>query len=843
MPDPAPRVPAFDVESSSDLSEPTLFGTSPPSASTYAPEPTELVARRSADALDLGERYRDLGLLGRGGAGEVHRVRDLVLGRAVAMKILLRERQAHPEAEDRFLDEARIVARLQHPGVVPIYDTGRLPDGRPYFTMREVRGLTLADHIAEVHAASATGEWRTSPSGWTLHRLVDAWADLCRAVGYAHRLGVLHRDLKPANAMVTEHGELLVLDWGLGKPVQSGEARAIVTVERSATATRQGAIKGTPAFMPPEQARGATVTASADLYGLGAVLYVILTGRLPYGGDATAVLRAVRARAPAPVRTQGAAPPPEELAALCERAMARDPGQRPQYAEDLANAAQDWLEGITRRQKALALVEQAEASRRHAADLRAQASTLQATAARLLREVPSWAGGEKKRDAWEIEDEGHRRSAAAQQHDEQADQELLAALTHAPDLPEAHCALVRRYRAEHEAIDRAGGDPARVGRLLRAHAERLPASSPERAVQLAWLQGDGELRLQSDPPGAEVALLRYELRERRLEAVPFRDLGRTPLATALPMGSYLALLRHPDRAEARLPVCIGRQETWDNTGEATIRLLRPEQLGPEDRYVPGSWAWLGGDPAVPDTLSRRRVWIDSFVIRRFPFTNGAYLDWLNALVAEGRADEALRHAPRERAGAAEGSGAMVPGFDGARFHLRADADGDIWQPDWPVMLVSWSDAAACASDLARREGLPWRLPSEFEWEKAGRGADGRAFPWGDAFDPSFCAMRHSLDGARRPSSILAFPADISPYGVRGLAGGVRDWCADRYLSEGPANDGQRLVLEPDAEVEGDRCFRGGSWNDSALGSRLAARGRAHASSLYASLGFRLARSV
>src|SRR5690606_17346235 len=113
----------------------------------------------------------------------------------------------------RFVEEAQCSAQLQHPGIVPVHELGRLADGRLYFTMREIRGRTLTEVIAEVHEASGDGEWRPGPSGFTFRRLVDAFHRVCEAVAYAHHRGVIHRDLKPDNVMLGEHGEVLVVDW------------------------------------------------------------------------------------------------------------------------------------------------------------------------------------------------------------------------------------------------------------------------------------------------------------------------------------------------------------------------------------------------------------------------------------------------------------------------------------------------------------------------------------------------------------------------------------------------------------------------------------------------------
>ena len=207
---------------------------------------------------------------------------------------------------------------------------------------------------------------------------------------------------------------------------------------------------------------------------------------------------------------------------------------------------------------------------------------------------------------------------------------------------------------------------------------------------------------------------------------------------------------------------------------------------------------------------------------------------------------ALLVAPRERGGSPDTPGALVYGRDDqGRFFCRADADGDVWRPGEPVTLVDWFGARAYAAWRAERDGLPWRLPGELEWEKAARGADERLFPWGDRFDPSWCCMRDSHAGKRTTPLAESFPSDCSPYGVRGLAGGVRDWCLDAHRPEGPVLDQGRWV--PAVEREDDatvaRVERGGAWYGFERDSRAANRFATRPTARFHNIGFRLCRSL
>jgi formylglycine-generating enzyme required for sulfatase activity len=179
----------------------------------------------------------------------------------------------------------------------------------------------------------------------------------------------------------------------------------------------------------------------------------------------------------------------------------------------------------------------------------------------------------------------------------------------------------------------------------------------------------------------------------------------------------------------------------------------------------------------------------------------------------------------------------VFGRDGdGRFVLKPDADGDVWDPENPVVLVDWIAACAYAQWLSERIGQPWRLPGELEWEKAARGVDGRCFPWGDAFDASWCCMRASRRARPLPAVVDSFPVDTSVYGVRGLGGNVQDWCADAFSADGP------VAVSPPWPYVGDapgRVVRGGYWHGAADLARSADRSKYGPGNRSELLGFRV----
>ncbi|MCB9681194.1 MAG: SUMF1/EgtB/PvdO family nonheme iron enzyme [Alphaproteobacteria bacterium] len=821
----------------------TLAGTR--DAAPAAP-PTDLV---------LPARYEDLGLIGVGGMGEVRRVRDRVLHAVRAMKVMHADLCGHPTLAARFVEEAQAQAQLVHPGIVPVHELGTLADGRPYFTMALVQGRTLSDVLAVAHPSRRTPTH--GAEAWSLRRLVEAFARVCEAVAYAHDRGVVHRDLKPDNVVVGGFGEVMVLDWGLAKvlgrvdrvtppggvdPVHTGRSADAVW------ATRVGAVAGTPAYMAPEQARGEVdrIDARTDVYALGAMLYEVLTGEAPYAETSPPdVIAALRAGARPTAAGARAANLPRELVEACERAMAWAPDDRFATAALLAAELMAWLEGARRREQALAVVDAAQAHGPRAAALRRAARDKREAARACLEAVPTWAPADAKVEGWALEDDAAALELEAELEELALDDGLQGALRTDTTLPEAHAALAERRRAAHQvaevARDRFGA--ARAERRLRQHVAALPDDHPVRVACTTYLRGDGAITLVTDPPGAEVVLERFVERDRRLVPEPVRVLGRTPLrAVSVPMGSYQLRILAEGREEVRYPVRVPRSGHWHGVAPGAaephpIWLPPVGAVGADACYVPAGWFEAGGDPQAGRSLPRQDVWLPGFVMSRHPVTNRAYLAFLNDLVANGREAEARAWVPSARPAKAGEPGVMIYGRrpDGT-FELAADADGDVWLPDWPVAMVDLACAEAYAAWQSARTSQAWALPTELQWEKAGRGVDGRSFPWGDAFDPSWCCMTDSHEGRKLPVEVDAFPTDVSVYGVRGLGGNMRDWTATTWhRPEDPP------VHDPDPDTP--RVTRGGLWFGREEYVRLARRDGDAPVNRFLILSFRLCRPV
>ncbi len=283
--------------------------------------PSEKDAARLRDLLEnpgreeegtvLG-RYLDLGVLGLGDMAEVRRVSDVVLKRTLAMRIIHAKKLDDPEAVRWFIEEARVGAQLQHPGIVPIYEIGQLPDGRHYYTMNEVQGTEFTLSIAAIHRASPEELGEHSPTDTRLLHLVQILHRVCVTVAYAHARGVFHGDLTPGNIRVGEFGEVLVVNWG------------------SVAGTSRGPSSD------PGTTDGGHTGIGKDILGLGAILHQVLHGFPPPENPATT----------GPARAQGGSPAlPPRLASICIQALSQEPGRRQAQARDLAHQLQTWLEG------------------------------------------------------------------------------------------------------------------------------------------------------------------------------------------------------------------------------------------------------------------------------------------------------------------------------------------------------------------------------------------------------------------------------------------------------------------------------------------------------------------
>lgn len=300
-------------------------------------------------------RYELIRKLGQGGLGRIWLARDVNLNRHVALKEISHASDAADALVERFKHEAEITGRLDHPSIVPIYQLGEdRATKRVFYTMRFLGRTTLQDAINEYHERRQEGD----EDPMLLRHLLTAFVNVCHAIGYAHSRKVIHRDLKPENIVIDSFGQVIVIDWGLAKIIDDTSVESLIDSETigSGASTSEGQVLGTPLYMAPEQAAGRLdeIDGRTDIYGLGAILFAIVTGNAPHEKtQKESADSGLGARGMISVIASGVAPSAEDanpnvdpaLAAICTKAMARRRYARYQQATDLAEDVQRWMAG------------------------------------------------------------------------------------------------------------------------------------------------------------------------------------------------------------------------------------------------------------------------------------------------------------------------------------------------------------------------------------------------------------------------------------------------------------------------------------------------------------------
>lgn len=768
-------------------------------------------------------RYLALEPIGRGGGGQVVSSLDRELGRRVAVKV---PHATEPGHLARFLFEARVTARLQHPNIVPVYDLGLLPDGRPFYAMRATEPRSLADVL------------RGEP--WPLVRLLGVFTQVARALAYAHARGVLHGDVKPGNILLGDFGEVYLADWGLAR-VRDAEAfeptRAPMSFEPQDV--------GTPGYLAPEAYSGQRVDQRVDLFALGVVLYEALTHTQPFRRDDLAQTIAAVCLDDPERPSRIASGCPLLLEDLCMALLAKDPRERPATADEVAEQVEAFLEGAKerarRREEARKLCAQADIPVQRFRELARRQQQLAGQAKALLDNIESWEPVERKQQAWEAEDRARQAEQDAARALVEAIETFTQALGYDPGCEPAHRGLAELY------LSRARSAEQERRTATQIYYENLALRHDVGGHHAEALSAPASLVLTSNPAGAHAIIQRNDERNRRVVPGEERVLGTTPIEVAdLAPGSYLVRLRLEGFRDVKYPISLERGVRH----EATVNLYREEDIGEGFVYVPGGPAIIGGDDEAYDALPRQCVDVPDFAIAEFPVLIRDYCVFLDELEHRdpGQAARRVPLDPSQPSVAAVERGAdgrwrpgslLIEGEARNRFPPEA---GHFWRV--PIMLVTWFDAQAYCRWRSERDGTTLQLPTEVQWEKAARAVDGRFFPWGFRFDATFCLMRESRPYTHQPEPVGTCPADESPYGVRDMAGGYREWIADVHGQL----TAEQCAAEPEPALDEDRAaclrtVRGGMWRGTSELCRCASRSRVFATLRGTGTSFRLAKRL
>ncbi len=734
--------------------------------------------------------------IGRGGIGAVHNVFDADFNRHIAMKVMIGGDTAPPERLSRFLREAKLTGQLEHPNIVPAYSIGKMETGEPYFTMRLIKGRSLSEVLKRILEGET--EIRFEFTRW---RLLSIFQAVCMAMAFSHDKGIIHRDLKPENVMIGDFGEVLVVDWGLAK-FKEGEdfmlSGGTEPVEASLHTTSDGTIIGTPLYMAPEQAQGkvSEMDELTDIYQLGGILYEILALRPPFEGKNLDELldRITRLAAPPPSAVALGEAIPKELDDICMKAMSKSKQDRYETARALHDSVRDYIEGakekLRKSHEALAAVRDGKELAKRYYAMRNVVKKYENTLAKISRKFKGWEPVSSKKELWAIEDQIERMYVLRGRRFADAVNKFVSALELEENNPEARRNLADLYFGRFLESE-AEGDVMSMDYFLSTAKYFNDGQLDEK------VKGDGVMEVATFPAGALVYLYKFVERDRILTPKRERFLGTSPIARMpISMGSYLLVIKLRDYQDLYYPLFVGRQEDV----RVSVELLTADEIGPGFAYIPGGKAILGGDQNASLPRPRTEEFIPTFFIARFPVTCSEYLEFLNSIPRE----DAFSFVPGE-------PGTSMPLWPVAgkeKFKLpEKDSKSPIaWLPDKPVVGVNWHMANAYVKWKSEHDGRRYKLPSESEWEKAARGADGRFYPWGNKFESTYCNNSISREGEPTLEPVGAYPTDRSPFGVRDMAGGVKEWL------ETPGGSATQSFM-----------LRGGSWAQFSSAARAASR--------------------
>ena len=436
----------------------------------------------------------------------------------------------------------------------------------------------------------------------------------------------------------------------------------------------------------------------------------------------------------------------------------------------------------------------------------------------LRADIVPWAGSDDKQDLWDSEDIIRITDALQVRTFHSAVSSYERALDAVPNHVRARRGLARLYMSELQRARRRGDglDEIAYEQLLRE------VDDGEFVLEL---QRDGTLELTIDDSAGRVTLAKLVERDRRLVESSVEVLADRPcIERSMPAGCYVVTATIGQGPQtASWPVNL-EPGAWCQVAVSIPREAR--NLGSNEVLIPGGHARLGGDPLSTETDEPVVVDVPTFILQRYPVTLEQWFEFLDEM-RERDPERAAKYVPRTTLG--------MPTWHrevgGATWIADRSVPSIEIPPDpirLPVFGISAESAEAYARWLSEKDGKAWRLPTELEWEKSGRGTDGRVYPWGNHFDATFCKMRDSRPGLPLAEAIGAFLWDVSPYGVCDLAGGVAEWCTP---------DPRRTAPREPREV----VSRGGAWCDWPIDCRLASRRRYLATEHSARVGVRLAR--
>ncbi|MGI5986312.1 MAG: protein kinase domain-containing protein [Oscillospiraceae bacterium] len=783
-----------------------------------------------AETRKLG-KYEIIRELGRGGFGVVYEAKDTILGRHVAIKILHGQLSVDPDFLERFEQEARLAAQLEHPNLVPVYDFGQL-EGHNFISMGFMRGGSLKDRLIE-HGP------------FDPYRAKKALEDVLEGLSIIHENKIVHRDLKPANILFDQYDVARLSDLGFAKALHSEQSRSF---------SASGGIVGTAAYMAPEVWRGAEASELSDIYSLGCIVYEMLTGIVLFDGN-TAAESMTKHLIDGPVFTVDL---PKPWQALIEKCIAKDPAGRYQSAKAVLEDLRFGLFDAPQERQSEIVLESGDEELKSAPD--SKSDGLEEGLAWQLDKAPVLESGStygKADDYYDAETQKREENATERTHQklrEEKQSPIRNRLLIWAVIPLAVLFLItgtvyglkkinakKAFVAVAQTLTHAPSDtpvpsqtplttdtpsPTTDTTTLDAFDRKLPTHTltmtPTNTLSpmilavncksisvydicfSAWItQGNHWFMTFKASEKVELDQLSIKINDAELRCDQIDEQGQftclgpiQPLNQDVPFEMFdklsgkplsKTIIRFYGPTPAFTPVVT---EQSLGVGSTKIR----EKDGMEMVYVPEGTFIMGSDDGFDNEKPVREVYLDAYWIDKFEVSNAQYKVCVDA--GQCTLPESINY-------------------------------GDSYYANHPVIYIKWHQAKAYC------EWAGGSLPTEAQWEKAARGPDGNKYPWGNE-DPTCDKANYYGCGVEATTEVGSYPEGASVYGAMDMAGNVWEWVNDWY---GPydANETDNPT-GPDSGYS--RVMRGGSWDDLSGNLRSALRSLNLPTITYLSYGFR-----
>ena len=751
--------------------------------------------------------------IGMGGIGAVFSAQDPALRREIAIKILRPAFRNQLKYVSSFIREARITAQIDHPNVIPVHKLGVFDDAGAYFTMKRVKGITLAQILRKLREGDAEAV-RT----YTRQRLLEIFVSICNGTAFAHSKGIIHRDLKPANIMVGDYGEVFIADWGLAiyrAENDTSHAAGKISLghlpEEKKVEGEPVRVSGTPAFMAPEQISGQDdeLDSQIDVYALGTILYSILTWEAsPFEGASTvtelmhnvASHKFLRPRRRAPRRRI-----PYELEAITLKAMHADKKDRYESVIALLSDVRNYLAKypvsaysplphyrlykLIRRRPLVPVTLLVALLTLGAWNLSVkfrnyvESKSLMTLANDLLDEC------EKSRNqaisSRNKLNESFARIGNTEIHGSdlrlksrylRSSNEFTVSCNNAWDLLttmfnlDVDHKVLTKYIADllsnqiqfAQSVDNQALLKHAVGRfnsLPEDIREMLYINAPALFRQIKMFEhSSGELQITIPQKGVNIVAIKENSADSVAQTAkdPIK-IAPSPAVNSLKAGLYTLIATLPNKREIRFPVVIERNKL------EVIDFDPPVNIPDNMVYIPEG-NFIFGERAFDDQFARTRL--PGFLIGKYEVTIGEYMEFWQSLN-----DPALKEQYRPRIDADSKAGRKLLNLWDDQGKLLAP-----YKANMPVVGVTTEAVNAYMKYMSGKTNMCYRLPTALEWEKAARGVDGREYVWGNDYTPDLACIGipGQTDQRNHPESIGSYPLDRSVYGVFDMTGNVRE---------------------------------------------------------------------